>query len=78
MNEFDDIELDIEALGEVSGGTGSAYGDVIAYCKACNNKLRDLGPRRTNDGGTTNIFICINKKCKEYNKEKNNLQVRWP
>ncbi|MBR1751178.1 MAG: hypothetical protein IJ740_09935 [Ruminococcus sp.] len=78
MNEFDDVELDIEDLGEVSGGTGISTGSVTAYCKSCNNKLKDLGPVRTSDGGTTNIFICTNKKCKEYNKKKNNLQVRFP
>lgn len=84
-----DTELNLDDLSEVNGGmlrsampasTDSALastGSVVAYCKKCGKKLKDLGPRRIM-GGTTNIFICTNTKCKEYNKKKNNLQVRFP
>lgn len=64
-------------LSEVGGGLALNLGSTLAYCKACGKKLKDMGTRRIM-GGTTNIFVCTNTKCKEYNKEKNNLEVKWP
>ncbi len=77
MNE--DRELELDELESVSGGV-TLLGDdsIIAYCSKCGRKLLDHGAIRTGDGGTTNIFECTNKKCTEYGKKKNNLQVRWP
>lgn len=76
-----DTELELDDLSEVNGGLvnnipARASGSVVAYCKSCGKQLKDLGPRRIM-GGTTNIFICTNTKCKEYNKEKTNLEVKF-
>lgn len=76
-----DTELELDDLSEVNGGLVNniptrASGGVVAYCKSCGKQLKDLGPRRIM-GGTTNIFICTNTKCKEYNKEKTNLEVKF-
>lgn len=79
MNEnIKDTELNLDDLSEVNGGLAatSRSGSVIAYCKSCGKKLKDLGPRKKM-GGLTNIFICTNTKCKEYNKEKTNLEVNF-
>ena len=68
-----DTELNLDDLNEVNGGmmrsampasTDSALastGSVVAYCKKCGKKLKDLGQKRVN-GGVTNIFICTNTK----------------
>ena len=68
-------------LSEVGGMSKSGLAlnlvGALAYCKACGKKLKDMGTRRIM-GGTTNIFVCTNTKCKDYNKEKNNLEVKWP
>ena len=63
-----------DQLSEVGGGLALNLGGAVAYCKACGKRLKDLGTRRIM-GGSTNIFVCTNTKCKEYNKEKNNLEV---
>lgn len=71
----DDQLSEVGAMSRL--GLAHNLGGALAYCKACGKKLKDMGTRRVM-GGTTNIFVCTNTKCKEYNKEKNNLEVKWP
>ena len=76
MNEiYSDEELLMEELNMVSGGNGE-QGAVTAFCKCCGTKMYSNETRRI-AGGLTNIFKCTNKKCNDYGKEKNNLEVRW-
>ena len=79
MANEQDRELDLNELESVSGGYADheIISNVTAYCKVCHKKLTDLGPRRI-AGGTTNIFKCHNRNCKEFDKEKTNLEVDFP
>ena len=69
-------EIKKEELCGVAGGTGD-YSDIVAYCTECGAKLECIDARRI-EGGLTNIFVCKNSNCSEFNKEKNNLEVKWP
>ena len=78
-----DTELELDDLSEVNGGMMRSAipvstGSIVAYCKSCGKKLWVAPDPVKRNGGLTNIFKCTNTKCKEYNKEKTNIEVRWP
>ena len=85
VNEnINDTELELDDLSEVNGGLAdkspalAGSSSIVAYCKSCGNKLWVSPEPVKRNGGLTHIFKCTNTKCKEYNKEKTNIEVRWP
>ncbi len=75
------MELKMNDLEQVSGGTASETNDVVAYCKKCGSKLKYLGQTRI-EGGNTGQFQCENmdyngtgKNCPEYHVIKTNTEV---
>ena len=87
LNHNEDMELDLEALGEVSGGTiidevkkkligRVAADDHNAYCKHCGQKVSFVRNERKM-GANVSIFVCNNRNCIVFGRERDNLQVKW-
>lgn len=75
LNQEHDRLLSEDELSNAAGGV-QGYDHIIAYCKACGKRLECTGSMRI-EGGLTNLFVCRNENCKEYKKQKNNLEVNW-
>ena len=79
---LDDLENISGGMGDAGRGTASASNgtdenhDVIAFCKQCGKLLNYLGQKRIG-GGNTGIYKCTNPLCSQFDKEKNNLEVKF-
>ncbi|SEL16983.1 hypothetical protein SAMN02910353_02025 [Ruminococcus sp. YRD2003] len=87
INDTEDMELDTEALGEVSGGglidevkkklIGTVDADEHnAFCKHCGQKVHFVRSERKM-GGNVSIYVCRNRHCIVFGRERTNLQVQW-
>ncbi len=88
INKNVDTELDIDALDEVSGGVSIIDGlkklmnnNVIpdennAFCKHCGQKVSFIGNERRM-GANVSLFVCRNRNCIVFGRERDNLQVDW-
>ena len=73
-NTNDVNELNDEALSSVSGGAFDSKGNIVAFCKSCKMRVKYLKTTRIG-GATVSLFKCANKRCKEFDKQKDDTQV---
>ncbi len=70
------MELNDDALREVSGGLSVNNEAPVAYCPECKKPMKALEDTRI-EGGSTGQYICKTPGCKNENKTLNNLQVKF-
>lgn len=88
INKNVDTELDIDALDEASGGVNIidevknlinnriTPEETNAYCKHCGQKVSFVRNERKM-GANVSIFVCRNRNCIVFGRERDNLQVEW-
>jgi predicted secreted Zn-dependent protease len=78
--EVDNMEINIDDLESVNGGTSVDVETTDSrskpHCKSCGKAVLYLGQARVN-GGNTGKYKCTNKKCKKFDVTVYNDSVVW-